>query len=330
MRLDASVCKPFSVVRGVFSRSLPRRSKSAIPDKADDLVHDVGSLACFDYHPLDMAQVAADREGTLRATARDNAQLLFNQLFSQPALRTAEGVFAELPPRTTTVPREKPLPREKPKTKWDEFARIKGIEKGKRSSKEWNEERGEFVPRFGRKSAKNDSMADWLVELPDSAPDSFDALGDMRKTRKQAQTKQAKQEGANRARARVKGSRAVAGSSSAALLAGGKKLDRAALKNTLAQQLQHTTQATASAGVFVDSREKKKNKVSIKQAKVRAEPGRDERKAQRDVLDRVLAKAAAPELVIEKAVERHRRQEKQQQQQNPTKKFGKNKRKSAK
>ena len=86
-------------------------------------------------------------------------------------------MFAELPPRATVVPREKPMPKEKPKTKWDEFARIKGIEKRKRSSKAWNEEREEFVPRFGRKSAKNDSMADWVVELPDSAPDSFDALG---------------------------------------------------------------------------------------------------------------------------------------------------------
>jgi regulator of ribosome biosynthesis len=308
-----------------------RRSKSAIPDKPDDLVHDVGSLACFDYHPLDAAQLSRDQAGTLLAVARDNTQLLFNRIFSQPAVRSQDGVFAELPARATVVPREKPLPKEKPKTKWDEFARIKGIEKRKRSSKEWNEEREEFVPRFGRKSAKNDSMADWLVELPDSAPDSHDAFGEQRKVKKQAVAKQAKQELANRARARAKGSRAVAGSASVAMLSGGKKLDRAALKSTIARQLQHTTEATASAGVFVDRKEKKKNKVVVKQARPKADPIRDERAAQKQVLDRVLAKAAAPELVIEKAVERHRRQDKQQQQQqqqmNPTKKFGKGKKK---
>ncbi len=139
-------------------------------------------------------------------------------------------MFAELPARTTVVPREKPMPKEKPKTKWDEFAQIKGIEKRKRSSKEWNEERGEFVPRFGKKSAKNDSMSDWLVELPDNAPADFDAFADKRKTKKQALKKQQSQEEGNRARARAKGSRAIAGASSVALLSGGKKLDRSALK----------------------------------------------------------------------------------------------------
>jgi hypothetical protein len=39
-------------------------------------------------------------------------------------------------------------------------------------------------------------------------------------------------------------------------------------------------------------------------------------------------KAAAPSLVIEKAVERHKRQEKQKEALNPTKKFGKSKRKT--
>jgi hypothetical protein len=222
----------------------------------DDLIHDVGSLATFDPHPVQYAKflfaflsflffffffffffspcnrLTGNVDECLKSIARDNTQLLFNRIFSQPALRTPDGVFAELPLRSTVVPREKPLPKEKPKTKWDEFAKIKGIEKRKRSSKEWNEERGEFVPRFGKKSAKNDAMADWLVELPDSAPADFDAFADKRKSKKQAQKKQQAQEESNRARARAKGSRAIAGASSVALLSGGKKLDRSALKVT--------------------------------------------------------------------------------------------------
>jgi hypothetical protein len=97
-------------------------------------------------------------------------------------------------------------------------------------------------------------------------------------------------------------------------------------KATIAAQLQHTTQSTASAGVFVDKNEKKKNKVTIKKVKQPLSgPGSDERRAQKDVVDRVLAKAAAPALVIEKAVDRHRKQEKQKQAMNPTKNFGKGK-----
>jgi regulator of ribosome biosynthesis len=183
-------------------------------------------LLCFHF----LNRLADDTDAGLKAVARDNTQLLFNRIFSQPALRTADGVFAELPARTTLIPREKPLPKEKPKTKWDEFARIKGIEKRKRSSKEWNEEKGEFMPRYGKKSANNDSMADWLVELPDNAPADFDAFSEKRKSKKQALKKQVAQEQGNRARARAKGSRAIAGASSVALLSGGKKLDRSALK----------------------------------------------------------------------------------------------------
>jgi regulator of ribosome biosynthesis len=136
-------------------------------------------------------------------------QLLFNQIFTQPARKNADGVFAELPRRLTVVPREKPLPREKPKTKWDEFAQIKGIQKGKRSSKRWNEERQDFVPRYGKGSVNNEKMQDWVMELPANAPDDIDMRADAKKIKKKALEKQAKQERGNKARARAKGQRQV-------------------------------------------------------------------------------------------------------------------------
>ena len=62
-------------------------------------------------------------------------------------------------------------------------------------------------------------------------------------------------------------------------------------QSTIAAQLQHTTQSTASAGVFVDKKEKQKNKVVIKKAKQPlAGAGSEERRTQKEVLDRVLAK----------------------------------------
>jgi len=303
-----------------------KRFKSAFPDKEDDLVHDVGSLASFDYHPVDTAELKRRGDGYLQEAARDNVQLLFNQIFTQPALKNADGVFAELPRRKTVVPREKPMPREKPKTKWDEFAQIKGIQKGKRSSKRWNEERGEFVPRYGKGSVNNDKMQDWVMELPSNAPDDFDMRGDAKRTKKKAMEKQKKQERSNKARARAKGQRQMAGSASVALMTGGKKLDRKQLRETVAQQLHHTTESTASAGVFVDKKEKKKNKVVINHKGLTSAPG-TEREKQTRVLDRVLDKKAAPHVAMDKAVARHKYKEKQADQLNKTKNFGKNKRK---
>lgn len=83
----------------------------------------------------------------------------------------------------------------------------------------------------------------------------------------------------------------MAGSASVTLMTGGKKLDRKALRETISAQLQYTTESTASAGVFVDGKERKQNKVKIdptKNVKQRA-PGTAKERQER-VLDRVLAK----------------------------------------
>jgi regulator of ribosome biosynthesis len=78
------------------------------------------------------------------------------------------GIFAELPEPTTQLPRAKPIPKEKPMTRWEKFAKSKGIQKKKQDRYEYDETLGEERPRFGRHSAKNDPMQDWCVELPDN------------------------------------------------------------------------------------------------------------------------------------------------------------------
>ena len=59
---------------------------------------------------------------------------------------------AELPPGTTLLPREKPVPEPRPETRWERFAKEKGIKKRKKSSRMvYDEQKGEWRPRWGYK-----------------------------------------------------------------------------------------------------------------------------------------------------------------------------------
>lgn len=73
-----------------------------------------------------------------------------------------------LPFPSTPLPREKPLPVEKPQTKWQQFAAKKGIEPKKRGDKlVFDEEKGEWLPKWGFKGANKKGEGDWLVEMDD-------------------------------------------------------------------------------------------------------------------------------------------------------------------
>jgi len=78
-------------------------------------------------------------------------------------------VILTLPPPTTALPREKPLPTPKSETKWEKFARKKGI-KSKRGTDGtgkmvYDEEKGDWVPKWGYKGRNKDGETDWIVEV---------------------------------------------------------------------------------------------------------------------------------------------------------------------
>ena len=72
--------------------------RPALPDaedKTDDLQYDLGNLTGFDTHPIDPQALKKEgKEVFLRKHARDNAQLLFNQIFALDG--SGELVNAEL------------------------------------------------------------------------------------------------------------------------------------------------------------------------------------------------------------------------------------------
>lgn len=120
-------------------------------------------------------------DDSLKATARDGTQCLLNQLLTTCNITStpANGVLLSLPAPNTLLPRHKPLPTPKAPTKWELFARKKGI--GKYSSKPgaaladqerrkklvYDEASGEWVPRWGYKGKNKAENEQWLVEVPE-------------------------------------------------------------------------------------------------------------------------------------------------------------------
>uniref|UniRef100_K3X5D0 Ribosome biogenesis regulatory protein n=1 Tax=Globisporangium ultimum (strain ATCC 200006 / CBS 805.95 / DAOM BR144) TaxID=431595 RepID=K3X5D0_GLOUD len=133
--------------------------KTSEVKKEDDLTYDLGNLAAFDTHPF-----TYKNEKELALHARENVQLLINQIFDLPREMSDMGPLAKLPEPTLTIPREKPLPKPKVETKWEKFAKEKGIDKRKKSRMAFDEEKEEWAPSWGYKRA-GDDMKDWAVEM---------------------------------------------------------------------------------------------------------------------------------------------------------------------
>ncbi|KAI0290081.1 RRS1-domain-containing protein [Multifurca ochricompacta] len=145
---------------------------------------DAGFLTVTDLNVIDKESYDHERETYLQSTARDSVQLLLSSLFSLPTLSSPEGPFAQLPTPTTQLPRAKPLPKPKPLTKWERFARAKGIHSQKRDKKVWDEERQAWVPRWGWKGKNKEEEAQWLHEVPANADADYDPAKDARVARK--------------------------------------------------------------------------------------------------------------------------------------------------
>ncbi|KAK2557135.1 Ribosome biogenesis regulatory protein-like protein [Acropora cervicornis] len=142
--------------------------KSTHVAKEVDPELDLGNLLGSDLQPIDVREFMKDREAFLKNLARDNTQLLFNAIWKLPTERCEGLVLATLPESRTVIPREKPVPKPKPPTKWEEFAKRKGIKNRKRERLVLDKNTQEWKPRYGYKRA-NDDTKDWLLEVPANA-----------------------------------------------------------------------------------------------------------------------------------------------------------------
>ncbi|KII95254.1 hypothetical protein PLICRDRAFT_99138 [Plicaturopsis crispa FD-325 SS-3] len=175
--------------------------QSVTVEKDTPLIVDAGFLTVTDPNPIDEETYAADREEYLQSTARDGVQALIAALFTLPTQTSPDGPLAQLPPPTTELPRAKPLPKPKPPTKWERFAAAKGIQKKVREKKIWDEEKQEWVNRWGRDGKNKEKEAQWITEVPANADADFNPVKVARDERKSRVAKNEKQRSQNTARA---------------------------------------------------------------------------------------------------------------------------------
>lgn len=170
------------------------KQKSTLVEKDVPLDVDAGFLTVTDPNPIDKESYDHDREAYLQSTARDGIQLLLAALFNLPAFTSSEGPLAQLPPPTTHLPRTKPLPKPKPPTKWERFARAKGIQSQRRDKKIWDDERQSWVPRWGWKGKNREAETQWLHEVPANADADYDLAKEARVKRKERIAKNERQQ----------------------------------------------------------------------------------------------------------------------------------------
>lgn len=211
--------------------------------KADDLQYDLGNLTGFDLGSLDKDQYIRNSEAYIKDLGRENAQLLFTQIWNLPTSAANFGVLAQLPAPTHPIPREKPVPpSEKPLTKWEEYAKIKGIKGRKKDRMEFDERLGLNRPRWGFKSKTEDM--EWAMEANPDDPEE-DPWTAKNEVKKEKLRKQQRSEGSNKARAqRARGLPGHAVALDANPKTGKKE------KDSLAKAFEIVRKSTASLGRF--------------------------------------------------------------------------------
>jgi len=187
-----------------FAQEISKRPEINVT-KPIPYTFDLGHLAIHDANPL----ASNPSEAQLLANGRDCAQALINQLLTTCAITSTEsGVHINLPAPTSLMPREKSIPKAKEPTKWEKFAKKKGIQAKKKEGKlVYDVPTGQWVPKYGYKGANKKGESDWLVEVDDKKErqtgEAGDARKDKRAERMEKMKRQDRRERANESR-RVK------------------------------------------------------------------------------------------------------------------------------
>ncbi|CDF38667.1 ribosome biogenesis regulatory protein (RRS1) family protein [Chondrus crispus] len=202
---------------------------------------DLGNLAAFDKR--------VGIEGTPVEVATQGVEPLVHAIFSLPVLESDEAKLVSLPNGAFHLPRAKPIPKERALTKWEKFAKEKGIQKRHRDRLVLDDATGEYVPRYG-KGSKNALDRDVILPHKESMGEDYDPFAQKRKEKKQRIKENTKKHNSNLGRA-AKGRRAQINPVHAldvgkAGPSGKKFLPKKGLKDSLAI----AQRSTASAGRF--------------------------------------------------------------------------------
>lgn len=170
------------------------------------------------------------------------------RLKSYPTEPSDAGPITILPSEVSSLPRTSKIPEPKPETKWEKFAREKGILKKKKDRMVYDEATGEYVPRWGYKGINRGLEDQAIVEIKPGDDPFADPWAEDRKNKKERIEKNKKSQMKNIARAQKGKGKKVAGEGGfdPSKMPGipvdlsNKKKGKAGVRNTL-QLVQHST-----------------------------------------------------------------------------------------
>eukprot|EP00392_Amoebophrya_sp_AT5.2_P009846 g9874.t1 len=197
----------------IVERTAVAELRSAVPEgKEDNLTYVFQDMTAFDITPFERKTTLGlvtgsgegEREGSsggassFLAKTRDNVQLLVNKLFTVLPQESHEtgtvGILRghfDSPKEAYRLPRQKPVPKKKEMTRWEKFAKERGIEKKKRPKMVWDETVGGWSRRYGYKSVKqNAENAQWCMEVKEGADPTEDPFKKQKAEKKLDQAKQ--------------------------------------------------------------------------------------------------------------------------------------------
>ncbi|KAK6643042.1 hypothetical protein RUM43_004545 [Polyplax serrata] len=158
------------VVNVVLEKSKKLKElKSTTVEKHLELEYDLGNLLAFDENELNAAKLKSNPNAYLKALARDNTQLLFNKIWELPIQKIDDITKVTLPKPQYVLPRALPVPIPRGPTKWEKFAKEKGIVKKKKDKLKWDDILKKWVPLYGYKRAEAERAKEWVLEVPGNA-----------------------------------------------------------------------------------------------------------------------------------------------------------------
>ncbi|KAI4789090.1 hypothetical protein KUCAC02_035450 [Chaenocephalus aceratus] len=258
-------------------RDEEEKLKSITVTKELELTFDVGHLLACDSNRVEARALKEDKEQFLRSLARDNTQLLINEVWKLRAERLQEALVVKLPETHTPLPRAKPPPKD-----W---------------KRRWGYQRG------------GDDTKEWLIEVPVTAANTEDQFEKRSHAKKERVAKNEFNRLKNIARAqKIKVPGGVRRGLTPVVSQG---------KDDLSRAVSVARTSTASAGRFQDRLPKEKAPKNMgKKRKFDAVIGNfsSEKQKQLDLLK--LMDGKRPKLDVTKAVNKQMREEDQRRLKN--------------
>ncbi|XP_022144805.1 ribosome biogenesis regulatory protein homolog [Momordica charantia] len=119
---------------------------------------DLGHLMAFNPHHH-LTSPPSSREELVNECLQKGTELvqaIANELFILPSTEDRDGPLVRLPPPKTRLPREKHLPKPKPPTKWELFAKKRGIKNRKKDKIAYDEQTQTWKRRHGYDRANDE------------------------------------------------------------------------------------------------------------------------------------------------------------------------------